>query len=126
MRSRLCQEQEIDRQGHDNLLHITAVSDFHSASLRLRPLDLEFMRRLSKITNVVPVIAKADTLTLEERAEFKQKVSGGAHTVGGNATLVPGGTSLQADEAQRRPVRLGEGRAGGKCAQSATLIPLWT
>ncbi|XP_029140575.1 septin-12 [Protobothrops mucrosquamatus] len=40
----------------------------------LRPLDLEFMRRLSKITNVVPVIAKADTLTLEERAEFKQRV----------------------------------------------------
>ncbi|ETE63180.1 Septin-9, partial [Ophiophagus hannah] len=39
----------------------------------LRPLDLEFMRRLSKITNVVPVIAKADTLTLEERAEFKQR-----------------------------------------------------
>lgn len=42
--------------------------------IRLRPLDLEFMRRLSKIVNVVPVIAKADTLTLEERAEFKQRV----------------------------------------------------
>lgn len=42
--------------------------------VRLRPLDLEFMRRLSKIVNVVPVIAKADTLTLEERAEFKQRV----------------------------------------------------
>lgn len=41
---------------------------------RLRPLDLEFMQRLSKIVNVVPVIAKADTLTLEERAEFKQRV----------------------------------------------------
>uniref|UniRef100_A0A8V5GDZ3 Septin n=1 Tax=Melopsittacus undulatus TaxID=13146 RepID=A0A8V5GDZ3_MELUD len=40
----------------------------------LRPLDLEFMRRLSKIVNVVPVIAKADTLTLEERAEFKQQI----------------------------------------------------
>ncbi|NWU73217.1 SEP12 protein, partial [Pterocles burchelli] len=43
----------------------------------LRPLDLEFMRRLSKIVNVVPVIAKADTLTLEERAEFKQRVRTG-------------------------------------------------
>ncbi|XP_054848929.1 septin-12 isoform X1 [Eublepharis macularius] len=40
----------------------------------LRPLDLEFMRRLNKITNVVPVIAKADTLTLEERAVFKQRI----------------------------------------------------
>lgn len=45
--------------------------------VRLRPLDLEFMRRLSKIVNVVPVIAKADTLTLEERAEFKQRVRTG-------------------------------------------------
>lgn len=47
------------------------------ALVRLRPLDLEFMRRLSKIVNVVPVIAKADTLTLEERAEFKQQVRTG-------------------------------------------------
>ncbi|XP_063200200.1 septin-12 isoform X2 [Chroicocephalus ridibundus] len=42
----------------------------------LRPLDLEFMRRLSKIVNVVPVIAKADSLTLEERTEFKQRIQG--------------------------------------------------
>lgn len=49
---------------------------------RLRPLDLEFMRRLSKIVNVVPVIAKADTLTLEERAEFKQRVRGLSRTKG--------------------------------------------
>ncbi|XP_007886692.1 neuronal-specific septin-3 isoform X3 [Callorhinchus milii] len=40
----------------------------------LRPLDIEFMRRLSKVVNIVPVIAKADTLTLEERDFFKQKI----------------------------------------------------
>ncbi|XP_068099592.1 neuronal-specific septin-3-like isoform X3 [Hyperolius riggenbachi] len=40
----------------------------------LRPLDLEFMKRLSCIVNVVPVIAKADTLTLEEREEFKNRI----------------------------------------------------
>ena len=34
------------------------------------------MRRLSKVVNIVPVIAKADTLTLEERDYFKQKVRG--------------------------------------------------
>lgn len=33
------------------------------------------MRRLSKVVNIVPVIAKADTLTLEERDYFKQRVS---------------------------------------------------
>lgn len=40
----------------------------------LRPLDIEFMKRLSKVVNIVPVIAKADTLTLEERVYFKQRV----------------------------------------------------
>ncbi|XP_039595356.1 septin-9-like isoform X4 [Polypterus senegalus] len=40
----------------------------------LRPLDVEFMRRLSKVVNIVPVIAKADTLTLEERDDFKKKI----------------------------------------------------
>uniref|UniRef100_A0A8C1SU73 Septin 9a n=1 Tax=Cyprinus carpio TaxID=7962 RepID=A0A8C1SU73_CYPCA len=42
--------------------------------LSLRPLDVEFMRRLSKVVNIVPVIAKADTLTLEERDFFKKKI----------------------------------------------------
>ncbi|XP_051888661.1 septin-9-like isoform X2 [Pristis pectinata] len=40
----------------------------------LRTLDIEFMRRLSKVVNIVPVIAKADTLTLEERDLFKEKI----------------------------------------------------
>ncbi|KPP75422.1 septin-9-like [Scleropages formosus] len=40
----------------------------------LRPLDVEFMRHLSKVVNIVPVIAKADTLTLEERDFFKKKI----------------------------------------------------
>ncbi|XP_061567856.1 neuronal-specific septin-3 isoform X2 [Cololabis saira] len=41
---------------------------------RLRPIDVEFMKRLGKIVSIVPVIAKADTLTVEERQEFKEKI----------------------------------------------------
>ncbi|KAL0992565.1 hypothetical protein UPYG_G00095020 [Umbra pygmaea] len=40
----------------------------------LRPIDVEFMKRLGKIVSIVPVIAKADTLTMEERLEFKQRI----------------------------------------------------
>ncbi|XP_062918661.1 neuronal-specific septin-3-like isoform X2 [Mobula hypostoma] len=40
----------------------------------LRPLDIEFMKRLGKIMNIIPVIAKADTMTLEERHDFKLRV----------------------------------------------------
>lgn len=52
-------------------LTVTLITDYF---LSLRPLDVEFMRRLSKVVNIVPVIAKADTLTLEERDFFKKKV----------------------------------------------------
>lgn len=41
----------------------------------LRPIDIIVMKKLSEVVNVVPVIAKADSLTLEERDIFKQRVS---------------------------------------------------
>ncbi|XP_065820980.1 uncharacterized protein septin12 isoform X1 [Labrus bergylta] len=41
---------------------------------RLRPIDIEFMKRLGNIVSIVPVIAKADTLTIEERLEFKERI----------------------------------------------------
>ena len=37
----------------------------------LRPLDLEFLQRLCRAVNVVPVIARADSLTIEEREAFR-------------------------------------------------------
>ena len=42
---------------------------------RLRPLDISVMKQLDKCVNVIPVISKADTLTLEERDAFKKRVS---------------------------------------------------
>ena len=32
------------------------------------------MKKLSEVVNVVPVIAKSDSLTLEEREAFKQRI----------------------------------------------------
>ncbi|KAL1915594.1 uncharacterized protein VTP21DRAFT_6718 [Calcarisporiella thermophila] len=40
----------------------------------LKPLDIEFMRRLHNRVNLIPVIAKADTLTEEEIAVFKERI----------------------------------------------------
>lgn len=54
-----------------------ALTSLPSLGPSLRPLDLEFMKHLSKVVNIIPVIAKADTMTLEEKSEFKQRVSGG-------------------------------------------------
>lgn len=40
----------------------------------LRPIDIVVMKKLSEVVNVVPVIAKADSLTLDEREVFKAKI----------------------------------------------------
>jgi hypothetical protein len=43
----------------------------------LRPVDVIVMKKLSEVVNVVPVIAKSDSLTIEERLRFKAKVRQG-------------------------------------------------
>uniref|UniRef100_A0A7N5KJP4 Septin 12 n=1 Tax=Ailuropoda melanoleuca TaxID=9646 RepID=A0A7N5KJP4_AILME len=40
----------------------------------LRPLDIEFLQRLCRTVNVVPVIARADSLTIEERETFRRRI----------------------------------------------------
>lgn len=40
----------------------------------LRPIDTLVMKKLSDVVNVVPVIAKSDSLTLEERDLFKERI----------------------------------------------------
>ncbi|XP_047518568.1 septin-7 isoform X3 [Pieris napi] len=40
----------------------------------LKPLDVEFMQRLGDKVNIIPVIAKADTMTPEECMEFKEQI----------------------------------------------------
>uniref|UniRef100_A0A8C2ESJ9 Septin n=1 Tax=Cyprinus carpio TaxID=7962 RepID=A0A8C2ESJ9_CYPCA len=40
----------------------------------LKPLDIEFMKRLHEKVNIIPLIAKADTLTPEECQQFKKQV----------------------------------------------------
>lgn len=41
----------------------------------LKPLDIEIMKRLGTRVNLIPIIAKADTLTPNDLALFKQRVS---------------------------------------------------
>ncbi|XP_075822614.1 septin-7 isoform X2 [Microtus pennsylvanicus] len=40
----------------------------------LKPLDIEFMKRLHEKVNIIPLIAKADTLTPEECQQFKKQI----------------------------------------------------
>lgn len=40
----------------------------------LKPIDIVVLKKLSDVVNVVPVIAKSDALTLEERLAFKERI----------------------------------------------------
>lgn len=40
----------------------------------LRPIDIHVMKKIAEISNVVPVIAKADCMTLSERVSFKERI----------------------------------------------------
>ena len=40
----------------------------------LKPIDIVVLKKLSEYVNVVPVIAKSDSLTLAERAAFKERI----------------------------------------------------
>jgi len=62
----------------------------------LRPIDVIVMKKLSEVVNVVPVIAKSDSLMLEEREMFKQKIR--AELVYNNIRLYPFDTDENDDE----------------------------
>ena len=40
----------------------------------LKPIDIVVLKKLSDVVNVVPVIAKSDSLTLEERLASKERI----------------------------------------------------
>ncbi|KAK6362351.1 Cell division control protein 3 [Orbilia blumenaviensis] len=57
----------------DNRIH-ACVYFIQPTGHSLKPLDIEVMRRLHTKVNLIPVIAKADTLTDEEIALFKKRI----------------------------------------------------
>lgn len=43
-----------------------------SSGNRLKQLDIQALKKLSEIANVVPIIAKSDSLTIDERTDYKK------------------------------------------------------
>lgn len=84
-----------DRYIQDTRIHC-ALFFINPTGHSLRPIDVIVMKKLSEVVNVVPVIAKADSLTLEEREAFKQKIR--AELVYHNIRLYPFDTDENDDE----------------------------
>src|SRR5699024_3393486 len=82
-------EQFIDKQHREYLVEETAIRQrdivdkrvhcclyfIEPSGHKLRKLDLHSMKMLHTKVNIIPVIAKADTLTPDELVAFKQQVS---------------------------------------------------
>ncbi|TNY23970.1 Septin-domain-containing protein [Rhodotorula diobovata] len=68
------QENRVNRQKTiDNRIH-ACLYFVEPTGHSLKPVDIEFMRRLHQRVNLIPVIAKADTLTDDEVAQFKARI----------------------------------------------------
>ena len=60
--------------GHTSVPFLYFRSPMMLTPPRLKPLDIEIMKRLGTRVNLIPVIAKADTLTQNDLYAFKQRV----------------------------------------------------
>merc|ERR1712131_523877 len=71
----LNQESRVQRPVHipDTRVHI-CLYFIAPTGHGLKPIDIEFMRRLHDKANIIPLIAKADTLTPDEREDFKKEI----------------------------------------------------
>ncbi|BGO88847.1 hypothetical protein NBRC10512_002203 [Rhodotorula toruloides] len=68
------QENRVNRQKMvDNRVH-ACLYFIEPTGHSLKPVDIEFMRRLHTRVNLIPVIAKADTLTDDEIVQFKARI----------------------------------------------------
>ncbi|KAG2214519.1 hypothetical protein INT45_008644 [Circinella minor] len=68
------QEQQPSRQGMIDMRVHVCLYFIRPNGHGLKPLDIEIMKRLGSRVNLIPVIAKADTLTPKDLAQFKQRI----------------------------------------------------
>ncbi|KAI0791355.1 septin [Abortiporus biennis] len=68
------QEQQPQRQEKIDLRVHACLYFVRPTGHTLKPLDIEIMKRLGTRVNLIPVIAKADTLTQNDLATFKQRI----------------------------------------------------
>lgn len=83
-------ESRVQRQPiRDNRVHV-CLYFIQPSGHGLKPLDVEFMKRLHDKVNIIPILAKADTMTPDECTYFKKQVDVTYSTYGA-VYLIPGG-----------------------------------
>lgn len=72
--SYMLQEQQPRRTDKIDLRVHACLYFIRPTGHTLKPLDIEVMKRLSTRVNLIPVVAKADTLSPKDLAIFKQRI----------------------------------------------------
>ena len=72
--SYMLQEQQPRRSDKIDLRVHACLYFIRPTGHTLKPLDIEVMKRLSSRVNLIPVVAKADTLSPTDLAKFKHRV----------------------------------------------------
>ena len=72
--SYMLQEQQPKRQDKIDLRVHACLYFIRPTGHTLKPLDIEVMKRLSSRVNLIPVVAKADTLSPGDLARFKARI----------------------------------------------------
>lgn len=73
--SYMLQEQQPKRVDKIDLRVHTCLYFIRPTGHTLKPLDIEVMKRLSSRVNLIPVVAKADTLSPQDLLRFKHRVN---------------------------------------------------
>ena len=73
--SYMLQEQQPKRVDKIDLRVHACLYFIRPTGHTLKPLDIEVMKRLSSRVNLIPVVAKADTLSPQDLLRFKHRVS---------------------------------------------------
>ncbi|EKX35011.1 hypothetical protein GUITHDRAFT_80175, partial [Guillardia theta CCMP2712] len=55
--------------------HLVSACLYFIAPHRLKTIDIDFMREVSRLIPIIPVIAKSDTMTRDETLEFRRLVA---------------------------------------------------
>lgn len=87
----------------DPLVHVCL---YFIAPHRLKHIDIAFMRALHRKVNIVPIIAKSDTMTTKEKDEFKMQVREALQREGIEAYSFDLGVLRQMEQQDKQEYRL--------------------
>ncbi|KAI1412925.1 Septin-domain-containing protein [Hypoxylon sp. FL1857] len=96
---------------------------FYLISQKMRPVDLEYIRRLTSLTNVIPILARADSFSPEQLVMCKEQVAGQLREAGLNVfSFAPAGTQASTTSVPNIPYAVSSATGSDHEIMDASLL----